>query len=173
MKFTDEEFNFLMLELENTAIMTDNDISYIKSVHPSLYNASINLKTDTNTILFTESCIIYNLQNKKLNQFLCNKFEEPIENLYEIHRLIYGTGGHAKKHRDKSTTFKTISIVLSDDFTGGDMYLNDEFVPLNKCGEYVKFNGGKDLHEVKEVTSGNREVLVVWFSKNKSKPTLI
>ena len=36
MKLTDDEFNFLMLELENTAIMTDNDISYIKSVHLSL-----------------------------------------------------------------------------------------------------------------------------------------
>jgi hypothetical protein len=172
MKLTDDEFNFLMLELENTPIMTDDDMSYIKSAHPLLYDASINVKTYAATI-FTESCIIYNLQNKKLNQFLCNKFEEPIENLYEMHRLIYATGGYAKRHRDQSTTFKTISIVLSDNFTGGDMYLNDEFVQLNKCGEYVKFNGGKDFHEVKEVTSGNREVLIVWFSKNKSKTTLI
>jgi hypothetical protein len=172
MKLTDEEFNFLKLELENTPIMTDDDMSYIKSAHPLLYNASKNFKTEFTTI-FTENCLIYNLQNEKLNEFLCDKFEEPIENLYEMHRLIYGIGGFSKRHRDQSTTHKTISIVLSDDFTGGDMYLNDKFVSLNKCGEYVKFNGGKDFHEIKEITSGNREVLIVWFSKNKSKTTLI
>lgn len=172
MKFTDEEFNFLMLELENTPIMTDDDMSYIKSAHPLLYDASMNFKTEYTTI-FTETCLIYNLQNNKLNEFLCNKFEEPIENLYTMHRLTYGVGGYARRHRDRNTTHKTISIVLSDNFTGGDMFLNDEFVPLNKCGEYVKFNGGKDFHEIKEITSGNREVLIVWFSKNKSKYTLI
>jgi hypothetical protein len=172
MKLTDEEFNFLKLELENTPIMTDDDMSYIKTVHPLLYDASMNFETKYTTI-FTESCVIYNLQNEKLNQFICNKFDEPIENLYEMHRLTYGTGGYSKRHRDKSTTHKTISIILSDDFTGGDMYLNDEFVSLNKCGEYVKFNGGKNFHEIKEVTSGIREVLIVWFSKNKSKSTLI
>jgi hypothetical protein len=172
MKLTEEEFDFLMTELENTPLMVEDDMSYIKSAHPLLYNASKNFETAANPI-FTETCLIYNLKNNELNKFLCNKFEEPIENLYEMHRLTYGHGGYSKRHRDQYTTHKTISIILSDNFTGGDMYLNDELIPLNKCGEYVKFNGGKDFHEVKEVTSGIREVLIVWFSKNKSKATLI
>jgi hypothetical protein len=40
------------------------------------------------------------------------------------------------------------------------------------CGD-VCFNGGSDEHEVKEITDGIRDVLIVWFSKKQSKFSLI
>jgi hypothetical protein len=46
-------------------------------------------------------------------------------------------------------------------------------VELNVSGDYISFNGGKDEHEVKEITSGERDVLIIWFSKKESKFSLI
>ena len=79
----------------------------------------------------------------------------------------------AKKHKDRFTTHKTISLILSDEFEGGDMYINDIKVNLNKNGEFVMFHGGNDFHEVREVTKGKRDVLIVWFSKKQSKFSII
>jgi len=53
------------------------------------------------------------------------------------------------------------------------MYINDEKINLNKNREYVIFNGGKDLHEVKPIITGVRDVLIVWFSKKQSKFSII
>ncbi len=166
------EFCFLKSELEKTPILTNDELKFTKSAHPQLYYTTINKKDDS-VALFTEKSFIYCLQNKNLNEFICEKFEEPLENLYMIHRLLYGVSGFAKAHKDRFTTHKTISLILSDEFTGGDMYINDEKINLNKNGEYVIFNGGKDLHEVKPIITGIRDVLIVWFSKKQSKFSII
>ena len=172
MKLTTDEFNFLIQELKNTNILNEEELKYVKSAHPQLYYTTIN-KKDEGVSLFTEKSFIYSLQNKNLNEFICEKFEEPLENLYMIHRLLYGVSGYARAHKDRFTTHKTISLILSDEFTGGDMYINDEKIDLNKNGEYVVFNGGKDLHEVKPILTGIRDVLIVWFSKKQSKFSII
>ena len=172
MKLTTDEFNFLIQELKNTNILNEEELKYVKSAHPQLYYTTIN-KKDEGVSLFTEKSFIYSLQNKNLNEFICEKFEEPLENLYMIHRLLYGVSGYARAHKDRFTTHKTISLILSDEFTGGDMYINDEKIDLNKNGEYVVFNGGKDLHEVKPILTGIRDVLIVWFSKKNSQFSLI
>jgi hypothetical protein len=172
MKLITDEFNFLIQELKNTNILNEEELKYVKSAHPQLYYTTIN-KKDEGVSLFTEKSFIYSLQNKNLNEFICEKFEEPLENLYMIHRLLYGVSGYARAHKDRFTTHKTISLILSDEFTGGDMYINDEKIDLNKNGEYVVFNGGKDLHEVKPILTGIRDVLIVWFSKKNSQFSLI
>ena len=172
MKLTTDEFNFLIQELKNTNILNEEELKYVKAAHPQLYYTTINKKDDS-VALFTEKSFIYSLQNKNLNEFICEKFEEPLENLYMIHRLLYGVSGYATAHKDRFTTHKTISLILSDEFTGVDMYINDEKIDLNKNGEYVVFNGGKDLHEVKPILTGIRDVLIVWFSKKNSQFSLI
>ncbi len=172
MKLSLDEFFYLKTELEVTPLMTEEELRFTKSAHPQLYHTSIG-KKDDGVSLITENCFIFSLKNETLNKFICEKFEEPIENLYMVHRLIYGVGGHAKRHKDRFTTHKTVSLILSDKFEGGDMYINDEKIQCNEKGEYVVFNGGKDWHEVKQVTSGYRDVLIVWFSKKQSKFILI
>lgn len=171
MKLSLDDFFYLKTELEVTPLMTEAELKFIKSTHPQLYHTSIG-KKDNGISLITESCFIFSLKNETLNKFICEKFEEPLENLYMIHRLIYGIGGYAKRHKDRFTTHKTVSLLLSDKFKGGEMFINDVEVELYKTGDFICFNGGKDFHEVKKITSGYRDVLIVWFSKKQTK-TLI
>lgn len=172
MTLNSDELLFLKTQLEKTPVMNESDLSYIKSAHSNMYNTIHNNPYD-GQVLFTEKCYFYTLKNIILNEFLCKKFEEPIENLYTIHRLIYGVGGKCKSHKDRFTTHKTVSILLSDNFVGGKMFVNNKIVDLNKCGDYVIFDGGNDFHKVDEVTNGLRDVLVIWFSKKQSKFYLI
>ena len=172
MKLLLDDFLYLKSQLEITPLMNDDEINFVKSAHSQLYSTYIGEKGD-DVALITENSIIYSLKNKNLNNFLCEKLEEPIEYLYMIHKHIYGVGDFAKKHKDRYATHKTVSIILSDEFEGGDMYVNDKKIQLNTNGEYVSFFGGNDFHEVKPITKGNREVLIVWFSKKQSKFSLI
>ena len=172
MRLLVEDLIFLKSELSKTRIMNEEDLAYIKASHPQLYFAT-HLKKDEGVSLFPNKSWVYTLENKELNEFICNKFEEPIDNLYIIHRLIYGENGYAKKHKDRFTTHKTVSILLSSDFTGGEMYINDENILLKNEGDYVVFNGGNESHEVKRMITGERDVLIVWFSKKKAKFSII
>lgn len=172
MKLSIEDLLFLKSELSKTSIMNDDELRYIKSAHDIMYYTSHNIKVERN-ILYTKSCWFYNLKNTELNKFLCEKFNEPLNNLYTIHRLLYDVGGKCEKHMDRFTTYKTVSILLSSNFTGGEMYINDENVSLKNEGDYVVFSGGNESHEVKEVITGERDVLIVWFSKKKAKFSII
>jgi hypothetical protein len=172
MKLSVEDLIFLKSELDKTRIMNEQDLAYIKASHPQLYFTT-HLKKDEGVSLFPDNSWVYTLENKELNEFICNRFEEPINNLYIIHRLIYGENGYAKKHKDRFTTHKTVSILLSSHFTGGEMYINDIDVSLTNEGDYVAFNGGSEFHEVKKIISGERDVLIIWFSKKKSKFNII
>jgi len=172
MNLSNEEINFIISELDNTPIMSEDDMKYIKSSHNYMYLTVHNIP-HFNRVLNTEKCWFYTLKNETLNKFICNKFGESINNLYTIHRLIYNTGGECKRHKDRFTTHKTVSLLLSDKFEGGDMYINGIKHPMNNLGDYVCFNGGKDFHEVKPITNGIRDVLIIWFSNKKPKFSLI
>ena len=43
---------------------------------------------------------------------------------------------------------------------------NKEKINFKETGEYLLYNGGETLHEVTEIISGNRDVLVVWYRKD-------
>jgi hypothetical protein len=172
MKLSIDDLVFLKSELNVTRIMNEEDLAYIKASHPQLYFAT-HLKKDEGVSLFPNNSWVYTLENKNLNEFICNKFEEPIDNLYIMHRLIYGENGYAKKHKDRFTTHKTVSILLSSDFTGGEMYINDKDVSLTNEGDYIVFSGGNESHEVKKIINGERDVLIIWFSKKKAEFSII
>lgn len=170
MKLSTDEFFELKKELEITPILEGDGLKYTKLAHAGLY---LTIAGDNSGVFYTEKSFVLSLENESLNKFICNKFDEKYENLYMMHRLIYGVGGYAKRHKDRFTTYKTVSIILSDKFGGGDIYVNDEKIQCNEKGEYIVFNGGTDWHEVKQVTSGYRDVLVIWFSKKKAKFSII
>jgi hypothetical protein len=67
-----------------------------------------------------------------------------------------------RRHIDGGNN-KTLIILLSDGFIGGDTYINDKPVKLEK-GDGVLFNGHSQFHEVKPVTEGTRYALNFWFS---------
>ena len=172
MILSNDEYIFLKTELDNTPIMKDDELKYVRLAHPQLYYTTQNVKDDS-VALHTEKSYVYQLTNEKLNKFICDKFNEPIEHLYMMHRLFYGKNGYAQKHRDRFTTHKTVSIIMGDTFSGGDMYVNNQLQNMNKIGEYVCFNGGTDEHEIKEITDGVRDVLIIWFSRKPSKFNLL
>ena len=82
------------------------------------------------------------------------------------------------KFKNKKILSNRIPVNLPDDiefiqipeFHRRDQY--SDFV-INNLGDYVCFNGGKDFHEVKPITNGIRDVLIIWFSKKQSKFSLI
>ena len=73
----------------------------------------------------------------------------------------YKNGRWLRKHIDGAHN-KTSIILLSNDFIGGDTYINDKSVPLEK-GDGVLFNGHIQYHEIKPVTEGTRYALNFWF----------
>ena len=172
MKLTKEELGVLINELKIASVMDENEMKYIKNAHPQLYY-TVEGKRGDNVSISTEKSYIYSLNNYNLKKILCEKFNEDIKNVYSIHKLIYGVGGNAKKHRDRFTTHKTVSIILPGNFKGGEMFINDEIVEMFNPGDYIVFDGSKDLHEVKEITEGKREVLIIWFSKKPANFNII
>ena len=73
----------------------------------------------------------------------------------------YKDGRWLRRHVDGAEN-KTSIILLSNGFVGGDTYINDKSVPLEK-GDGVLFNGHIQYHEIKPVTEGTRYALNFWF----------
>ena len=73
----------------------------------------------------------------------------------------YKDGRWLRRHVDGAGN-KTSIILLSNEFVGGDTYINDRAVNLEK-GDGVVFDGGHQYHEIKPVTEGVRYALNFWF----------
>ena len=56
--------------------------------------------------------------------------------------------------------------MLDNNSAGGDFLFNKEKIQFKEAGEYLLYNGGETLHEVTEIISGNRDVLVIWYRKD-------
>ena len=94
------------------------------------------------------------------------------EYISNIHYINYGVGEKAKPHVDTGASIRTFIMLLSNDFEGGDFYLEENKIDF-QVGEIIEFDATL-LHEVKTVTRGNREVLVVWLKwNNKNKQSLL
>jgi hypothetical protein len=96
---------------------------------------------------------------------------EKDEIIYSLHYIKYESGYFAKKHLDIKSS-KTYLIMLNDNFEGGQLYVNEELIDFKK-GDMVTFDGKTEYHEVKEITSGCREIMAVWVSKNLKLSSLI
>lgn len=72
----------------------------------------------------------------------------------------YNKGDHYGWHRDGRTL--SLSILLSDNFTGGRLEFRELGAPkLGRAGDAVFFTD--TLHRVKPVLTGARDSLVVWW----------
>jgi hypothetical protein len=110
----------------------------------------------------------YGLSDDIFNEFLLKKFAKPEYTLDVFYKLTYNVGDSTIPHLDITKTIQTTIILLTDTFTGGDLIIKNKIIPFNTIGSYVSFKGNTTLHGVLEVTSGKREVLVIWFNKKST-----
>jgi len=99
---------------------------------------------------------IYNMVTDELSK--CNF---PKHKIMWLQMTEYKDGRWLRRHVDGAGN-KTSIILLSDGFIGGDTYINDKVVNLEK-GDGVVFEGGHQYHEIKPVTEGTRYALNFWF----------
>ena len=136
------------------------------------YNKRMNMETYNRAAISAET-FFCNLYNKQLTdivkKYITVNSDEYISN---IHYINYKTGEEGKRHVDSGASEKTFIILLNDDFEGGEFYLKREPIPFKK-GEILQFNGNH-YHEIKPITKGNREVLVIWLKwNNKNQKSLV
>jgi prolyl 4-hydroxylase len=99
-----------------------------------------------------------NLQNK-INDFL----KIYLIDWWQI--VHWPLGSYQNLHFDKtinSTPLTSISY-LNNDFTGGETFFEDQTIIHPKLGRTLLFNGQEYKHGVKQVLTGNRYTLAIWY----------
>ena len=87
------------------------------------------------------------------------------------HMIRYKKGCFFKEHRDRGDGLEhrslTLIVQLSDskDYEGADLIINKRRVSKD-IGNLILFDSGL-LHEVTELTKGERNVLVSWITNNE------
>lgn len=156
---TDDEIQFLEHHLKLNTGMTEDEISTLKKNHPYIF-----IQEDTLGIIISNNKL-YGQHDQDLNQFFLNRFGKEDYSIDFFYELIYNPGQYAKPHFDKKFVIQTTLILLSEDFTGGQLYINNNDVHFNKKNMYINFCGSKDRHSVSKVENGQRRVLVIMFYK--------
>ena len=118
-----------------------------------------------NTNLVSSETFFCDLKNEELVGIIKKyiQIDEDTEYISSIHYIHYREGEEAKEHTDTVSSIRTYIILLSDEFEGGEFYLENKHIPF-RLGEMIKFDGTTP-HSVKAVKSGNREVLAVWINR--------
>lgn len=162
MKLTNIQYNQLKNLIESAAVSNSNEHQQLSESAPGVYN--------TERYVGGKHKITYfSLDNTKLKKFFSELVDQDEKNIVTMHKIQYALKANTKAHHDKAT-FTLVIMLESIDLEGGEFYINGEFTPFKEKREYITYNGGKDLHEVKEITKGKREVMVVWWY-DKSKLT--
>lgn len=102
--------------------------------------------------------------NEKIYKMVINELSKsnfPESKIMWLQMTEYKDGRWLRRHVDGAEN-KTSIILLSNGFIGGDTYISDRIVNLEK-GDGVLFNGGYQYHEIKPVTEGTRYALNFWF----------
>lgn len=82
-----------------------------------------------------------------------------------FHTVTYKEGDYSLPHYDTGTE-KSIVILLENCEQGGRLFINNKPIEFNKPGDWILFDGHKNIHYVSKVTKGIRKTLVCWFKKN-------
>lgn len=144
-------------ELLDSAIPSRNsEIEKLKETAPGVYKNKDYIKSPF-------KIGNYSLENIELKEYVSNMFNQNPDKITTIHRLKYFEGGATIPHLDRAT-FTFVLILESDLKEGGEFYLKGKYRPdFKETGDYLTYNGGTDIHEVKEVKKGYRDVLVIWW----------
>lgn len=149
--------------IKNKINYDDIDIM-LKNYNFGNENKKIKSYHDFKNVIRLKEIFYCDLTNKKLVDIILKYITlEKDEVIYSLHYIKYESGYYAKRHLDIKAN-KTYLIMLNDNFEGGELYVNDNLVPF-KQGDMVVFDGQKEYHEVKEIMSGCREMMVAWVAK--------
>lgn len=156
-----DEFGYITTSLLRNKGMSKLEYSILKEKHPYA------IIRDNNAVILS-SMKHYGLHDTEFNAFILNKFGSPNYDIDFFYELIYDVGDYTNPHYDKQLSVQTTLILLSDEFIGGELLIDDNDVQFNKKGMYVSFNGFECKHSVNKVISGQRRVLAIMFNKKQS-----
>jgi predicted 2-oxoglutarate/Fe(II)-dependent dioxygenase YbiX len=161
MKLSNKEFNELLKELSNTPLANQDEIDFRANIEKEFRYVQKNI---SKTLLGSE-LIHYSTRNEKLNKIINKLTGRDTTDIIALHTIESHPPSETKPHVDLRSTC-TLNILLKDEFEGGEFYLNEELYDgLRKKGDYIVYNGGKELHSVSTITSGVRKSLIVWYGK--------
>ena len=74
-------------------------------------------------------------------------------------------GSYQNLHFDNASNLTTLTSIsyLNKDFTGGETFFEDQTIIHPKLGRTLLFNGQQYKHGVKQVLTGNRYTLAIWY----------
>lgn len=157
MKISNEKLLELLSILDTTPMATDIELQLLKKRAPGVYHSDTFGKGEYDVTYYT-------LKHKPLNDFLYKITNYDAKYLTTLHRIHYVKGSKVSEHVDYSDL--TCVIMLDNSSEGGDFLFNKQKIEFKEAGEYLLYNGGETLHEVTEIISGNRDVLVIWYRDN-------
>ena len=161
-ELNDEDFFMLQELLDKNKGMSDSEYQKLSKNHPYV------ITPDNNPTLILSSMKHYGLHDERLNSFLISKFGIPEYELDFLYELIYNEGDYTKPHRDRVMAIQTTLVLLNDDFSGGELLIDETDVKFNKKKSYINFNGHLYKHSVNKVLSGKRIVLAIMFNKKQT-----
>lgn len=120
-----------------------------------------------------ENAIAY---SKKEYCNIYNNLEKIIKSREKFSKLLKYSQGHLMpEHADHGTTSRALSLIvyLNDNYSGGELFFRHFGITAKpSAGSVLCFPSNFIyLHEVKEITFGNRYSYPVWFH-NQEKPIL-
>ena len=163
-KLSKKEFSNLLNELSKTPLASQDEIEFRISIEKEFRYVQKNI---SKTLLGSE-LIHYSTSNEKLNKIINNLTNRNTIDIIALHTIESHPPSETNPHVDLRSTC-TLNILLEDDFDGGDFYLNKKLYDgLRKKGDYIVYNGGKELHSVSKITKGVRKSLIVWYGRKES-----
>ena len=125
-----------------------------------------------------ESCLYLNYTNyffilENIEPLQFSSYDFKNKDLYSCHNDCGGILDNKNFYRDVRKLSFSIQLSEESDYTGGDLKIYTEDASLNKLKNYtlapkkkgsITFFPSRLMHEVTEVTGGNRISLVGWFS---------
>ena len=169
-------YKLINISIEDINIIKDvyrNGEENTGDIETNPYNVRID-KHDYNTTLIKSETFFCDTRNIELVNIIKKyiTFNETMEYISNIHYINYNIGEEAKEHYDIGVSIRTYVILLNNNFTGGDFYLNNIHIPL-KLGQIIEFDANL-LHKVTPILSGNREVIAIWIlPSQKNKKSLL
>ena len=160
-KLNQTELEFLQNSLFKNKGMSADEYRNLKLKHPYA------VERDDNALILS-SMKHYGNHDVNLNAFINKKFGNPNYEIDFFYELTYNVGDYTTPHRDAHFVLQTTLILLSDSFEGGKLLLDGDDVNLSTKGQYINFDGHNQIHEVTEIKSGQRRVLVIMFNKKQT-----
>lgn len=103
---------------------------------------------------------------------VCENFFNIKFNMTSINMTLWKEGHEMPPHLDYGAwneypdrEYASI-LYLNDDYEGGELYITDLKITIKpKKGQLVCFQGGKYMHGVKKIITGERLTNICWFKK--------